>query len=298
MDIEEQSRIAIIKADYFSLLADYALNDADIIEDMNSVGFDSSSIDGVYVGRSVVSGDGVFSERGFEPADYIGDTINIDEQKKTLLGRKVNHSPQPNAFIDGVKMYALKSIELGEELFVDYRQSFAGAGLVRANAASTEISADVTPRSELSGICAAVHDLLFGDDHIANMSKRERVLAFEAAVALEPQVEFQVEHEFIDGLYKRKLTFPKNGIATGAIHPVDHMDVMLKGEMIVATDDGFKHIKAPFEMTSRAWEKKAGIALQETVWISYHPTSATTVEEVEAEIFCDTFNEIEIRGDL
>lgn len=123
---------------------------------------------------------------------------------------------------------------------------------------------------------------------------RDRVLAFEAFTSTHPQVPIPVKHEFIDGLYKREIIFPKGTLATGKIHPTDHMDVMLEGAMLVATEDGIKRIDAPCTLVSRAGHKKAGIALERTRWISYHPTSATTVEEVEAEIFCDSYDDIEL----
>ncbi len=85
-------------------------------------------------------------------------------------------------------------------------------------------------------------------------------------------------------------------LATGHIHPQDHMDSMLNGEMLIATEDGFKHLKGPLNLISRAGRKKAVLVLTNTVWASYHPTNKTTVEEVEKEIFTDKFLEIEIRG--
>ena len=124
-------------------------------------------------------------------------------------------------------------------------------------------------------------------------SLRERVEEFEKVLAMYPQSEIPVEHEFIDGLYRRQVTFPKGMIGTGAIHKTDQMDVMLTGEMLVATPDGFKHLIAPCTFTSRAGNRKAGIAIKETVWISYHPTSATTVAEAEAEILADDYEEID-----
>lgn len=124
-------------------------------------------------------------------------------------------------------------------------------------------------------------------------SLRERVEEFEKVLKLYPQAEMPVEHEFIEGLYRRQVTFPKGMIGTGAIHKADQMDVMLKGEMLVATPDGFKHLVAPCTFTSRAGNRKAGIAIEETVWISYHPTTATTVAEAEAEILVDEYEELD-----
>tara|TARA_R110002153_G_scaffold195163_5_gene348570 strand:- start:3528 stop:4361 length:834 start_codon:yes stop_codon:yes gene_type:complete len=122
---------------------------------------------------------------------------------------------------------------------------------------------------------------------LPNKPLRDRIEAYEAFVKNHVQMPIPVKHEFIEGLYKREIVFPKGALATGKLHPVEHMDVMLEGSMLIATDDGMKRIDAPCTLISRAGTKKAGIALTKTRWVSYHPTSATTVEEVEAEIFCE-----------
>ena len=123
---------------------------------------------------------------------------------------------------------------------------------------------------------------------------RDRIEAYEEFVKDHPQLNIPVKHEFIEGLYKREIIFPKGTLATGRLHPVDHMDVMLEGSMLIATEDGMKRIDAPMRLISKAGHKKAGIALTRTRWISYHPTSATTVEEVEAEIFVDDYSDLEL----
>jgi len=125
----------------------------------------------------------------------------------------------------------------------------------------------------------AVDHLLFSG---APYSKR--VFAFEKYLSKFPQVSLETKHEFIDGMCKREVIFEANMLATGEVHIKDHMDVMLEGEMLVATEDGFKHLVAPCTMTTKAGTKKAGIALKRTKWISYHPTNAKSGEELEEEI--------------
>lgn len=122
---------------------------------------------------------------------------------------------------------------------------------------------------------------------LSKLSYAERVYRFEEYLKQFPQVEMNPKHEFIDGMCKREVIFEKGTLATGKVHIKDHMDVMLEGEMLVATPDGFKHLIAPCTMTTKAGTKKAGIALERTRWVSYHPTQAKTGEELEAEIVCD-----------
>ncbi len=128
----------------------------------------------------------------------------------------------------------------------------------------------------------AVQNLLFSDS-----SYTERVYAFENYLKQFPSVDVVPKHEFIEGMCKREVVFEEGTLATGKIHVKDHMDVMLEGEMIVATPEGFKRLIAPCTMITKAGTKKAGIAIKRTRWLSYHPTAATTREELEAEIVCE-----------
>lgn len=121
---------------------------------------------------------------------------------------------------------------------------------------------------------AAVNNLLFSGGNYA-----ARVNDFEIFLSQFEEIEIETDHEFADGICKRKVIFPEGMLATGKVHIKDHMDVMLEGEMLVATEDGFKHLVAPCTMTTKAGTKKAGIALKRTVWVSYHPTETKTRED-------------------
>tara|TARA_R110000796_G_scaffold62616_6_gene144409 strand:+ start:9079 stop:9531 length:453 start_codon:yes stop_codon:yes gene_type:complete len=133
----------------------------------------------------------------------------------------------------------------------------------------------------------AVDFLLF-----SNKSYAERVYSFERYLTTLPQATIEPTHEFIDGLCKREIVFEEGMLATGKVHATAHMDVMLEGEMIVATEDGFKRLIAPCTMITKPGTKKAGIAIKRTRWISYHPTLATTREELEAEVVFDERKEL------
>ncbi len=126
---------------------------------------------------------------------------------------------------------------------------------------------------------------------------RERIMTFEGYCKEQPQLVIPVKHKFIDGLYRREVTFPKDFVGTGKVHKVSHMDEMLTGEMLVATEDGVKHLKAPCSLVTVPGMKKFGVALKETTWVTFHPTKCTTVEAVEAEIMCDDWTEIELNAE-
>jgi hypothetical protein len=293
--------IAINRSDYYSALADYGFTHATAREQSeNDCDLSLDPIDGVYVGESDIEGYGLFSSKTYGFGDFV--CVARVEGIRTIAGRYTNHAKAPNAFFtwaDGeIILIAAQKIKPDDEILVDYRAALSLQILSEGNKAAVLVSnkdllaVEQTERLELGGIAAAAYDLLFNDDHVSNLSLRERVLAFESILQDMPQEEIPAKHEFIKGLYKREITFKKGTLATGKIHTEDHMDVVLSGSMIVATDDGFAVIEGPCFRTSIAGRKKAGYALTDCVWATYHPTDKTTVAEVEAEIFAEDFREI------
>lgn len=293
-----------INSDYYSALADFgidhftahnqATNEADLCD---------IQIAGVEKKASDIHGYGMFAQMPFAEGERIGP--GRMENNRTLLGRFVNHSPFRNAVFvrDGldIVLVAVAEIKTGDEITVDYRDSIKlrlenPAELDAMVAANSGIDTIRIARCAMGPMDSVIYDLLFNADHSNYLTLRERIQAFEFALEQMPQAEIPVEHEFIDGLYRRKIVFPKGTAATGAIHSRDHMDVMLTGEMVIATEEGFKHLVAPCCLTSRAGHKKAGFALRETTWVTYHPTSKTTPEEAEAEFIMKDFDEIEVRS--
>lgn len=96
---------------------------------------------------------------------------------------------------------------------------------------------------------------------------REAVLRFEAAVANMPQVELPLRHFFVKGVYVKEITIPKDHVLTSYIHTQDCVSTMAKGKMLVS--DGMQTVvmTAPCTFVCLAGSKKAGISLEDTVWL-------------------------------
>lgn len=116
------------------------------------------------------------------------------------------------------------------------------------------------------------------------MPVNDRIRKLENYLATLDQVVIGLEHEFIDGLYKRTMRVPAGTVLTGAVHKVKHMDVMIEGSMEVVTPNGTKRIDAPFTMTTEEGIKKCGKALTDVTWCTFHAAPYDTVEEMEAHI--------------
>jgi hypothetical protein len=107
------------------------------------------------------------------------------------------------------------------------------------------------------------------------------------------QAEMPLRHFFAKGLYARELTIPKNCVLTGAIHKHEHINIIVKGDISVATEQGVKRIQAPHVMVSEPGTKRAGFAHEETIWITVHACEAKTEAEAEALLVTNDFGEYE-----
>ena len=79
----------------------------------------------IKLGESAIHGTGVFAAKDFLPGDFVCSTILNGE--RTLGGRYTNHSYHPNVKGDGVGdfcMIAIKKIQRGEEILINYSQVF------------------------------------------------------------------------------------------------------------------------------------------------------------------------------
>ena len=119
----------------------------------------------------------------------------------------------------------------------------------------------------------AVNELLSG-------KVNEKIEAMEAELLTLDQVEMPVEHRFINGMYAREITIPKGTLLTGAVHKFDYVDIMLSGDIAVATPDGVKRFQGVNIMDGKAGRKRAGFAYEDTRWISVHKTDASDPDTI------------------
>ena len=85
---------------------------------------------------------------------------------------------------------------------------------------------------------------------------------------------FPLKHYFVEGLYIREMFIKKNSFIIGKIHKQDHAWFLLKGKLLIITENEEKEIKAPFFSTSLAGTKKVGHALEDSIFINIHPNAS------------------------
>ena len=117
---EEKPINRAINDDYKSFLIDSNVTDEDIKKDMELVDVYTYENNNLHIDISGVDGYGVFTSRDFSVGDIVGYAF-IDD-KKTVYGRYINHSPYQNVYYDSNgNIIALYDLIEGQEIFFNYR---------------------------------------------------------------------------------------------------------------------------------------------------------------------------------
>lgn len=128
---------------------------------------------------------------------------------------------------------------------------------------------------------------------------RGKIAALENAIGQVPGAvhgdsdAMPLTHRFTEGCYVREIFIPKGFILTGKIHRHAHPNFLMKGEVIVVTEDGGReHLKAPLTMISKAGTKRAIMALEDTVWVTVHVTNETDLKKIEDYVIAPTYENL------
>lgn len=114
---------------------------------------------------------------------------------------------------------------------------------------------------------------------------RSQIVALEGIMRRLPQqIDIPTEHTFGPGFYARTITIPAGATLTGKVHATEHVFILSRGELLVATEDGTAHLRAPVQMVCRPGLKRVGHALTEVVCTNVHITSERDLARLEAEL--------------
>lgn len=109
---------------------------------------------------------------------------------------------------------------------------------------------------------------------------RDQVMRMEQEMKKLPQVELKVVNHFSPGVYARELHIPAGVTLTGRIHKMENMNILSQGEMLVTTEAGLAHVKAPFTVVSPPGTKRIATALTDCVWTTIHGTTETDIDKI------------------
>jgi hypothetical protein len=105
-----------------------------------------------------------------------------------------------------------------------------------------------------------------------------------------------VTHTVTPGLYVRELTMPAGLIVVSRIHLREHPFYILSGEVSVYDGNGVSTYVGPYKGITKPGTKRVLYTHKDTVWVTFHATDKTTVEDLEkaGELVCDKFDEFDV----
>jgi hypothetical protein len=122
---------------------------------------------------------------------------------------------------------------------------------------------------------------------------REKVEQLEKMMqAYDPAV-LPIKHHFADGIYAREMFIPAGAVLTGAVHKTNHMCILSKGHVRVATDEGPVDLVAPAAIIAKPGAKRAIFALEDSVWTNIHATNETDLDKIVEELTESTAAELQ-----
>ena len=90
-------------------------------------------------------------------------------------------------------------------------------------------------------------------------------------------------HSFSEGVYIREMAMAKGTVIIGAIHNISHTWFLMKGSLIIATEDGVDEYEAPIYFNAKPGHKRILRALTDSIFINVHPNpdNITDTDELE-----------------
>lgn len=85
------------------------------------------------------------------------------------------------------------------------------------------------------------------------------------------------------GIYIRQVNIPKGCLCIGARHREETCNIMLTGKMkiYIEEDDSILDVEGPTIFTSPKYSKKFGYCIEDTVFLTVHPTKETNSKKLD-----------------
>ena len=119
----------------------------------------------------------------------------------------------------------------------------------------------------------------------------EKVQALEYIIKDMPQIDIPITHYFAGGVYARQMNAPKDSIFTGKIHKTQHLAMLVSGTMVISDGDVSDTYVGPVMFVSNPGDKRAGLAVTDCIFITFHAIDKKPIEELENELVVDSIEE-------
>lgn len=140
---------------------------------------------------------------------------------------------------------------------------------------------------------------------LAPLEIRDRITAAEQAMRAQPErydTECKccpVRHFKAPGMIARQMLIPRGTEIIGKIHKHAHLNHISTGHVRVMTEHGPMEIVGPHTFTSQVGTKRFVLALEDTLWTTFHlnpndldPENEDDMKKLEAEIIAKSYDEL------
>ncbi|WP_353170861.1 hypothetical protein [Acinetobacter rudis] len=97
-------------------------------------------------------------------------------------------------------------------------------------------------------------------------------------------IEVPVVHHFAPGVYMRQMDATAGTIVVSKMHRTEHMNILTKGAITVATENGIEFLRAPVVLKSMPGTKRVGYFHEDSSWITVHPTNEIDLDAIEQQV--------------
>lgn len=105
----------------------------------------------------------------------------------------------------------------------------------------------------------------------------------------EQQVICPTKSLFTPGMYIRNVLIPRNTFLTTEIHKTEHPFALMSGSVSVynVDTDEVERIEAPYIGITTPGTRRVAYAHEDSIWVTFHATDLTDVEEIAKNILVD-----------
>ena len=108
-----------------------------------------------------------------------------------------------------------------------------------------------------------------------------------------PQVKTPIKETLCNGVYMRNMKIPADTVIVGKLHRHDQINILVKGTIIVATENACVELTAPQTLIASGGTKKAAYAITDCEWIELFATKETDPQKIEEEIIAESYEALE-----
>src|SRR5690606_35015699 len=105
-------------------------------------------------------------------------------------------------------------------------------------------------------------------------------------------VELPYKHYFSKGVYTREMHAPKGTLILGRIHKHETVNILVKGKILILSEEGYKELEAPATFVSAPGIQKLGYAVEDVIFMNAFATDKTDPEQALEEVTLDPKNHL------